>query len=204
MHGGRGCVKRSGGRERTSEKASCDAPSQSSQTLALQGGLVLRALGQGIDGVMILGCHPGDCHYATGNYYAQARAKILARLLALIGLDTKRVTLDWVSAGEGERFASLVTQVTDDITALGPLGHAEGLDKKALGDRLAAAKRFVSSGAWRKGRWLWLTSAGWPRKRTSRWRSRRFARFSGRRPRPAWCWSAMDPPGRSSSASTRT
>jgi F420-non-reducing hydrogenase iron-sulfur subunit len=113
--------------------------------------LVLRAFGGGIDGVMILGCHPGDCHYATGNYYAKTRAKVLSQLIELAGLDPGRLTLDWVSAGEGERFASLVTQFTERIKAAGPLGESEGLSSSERAVRLAAAARVVHD---ERLRWL--------------------------------------------------
>lgn len=82
---------------------------------------VLRALARGVDGVMVLGCHPGDCHYATGNYYARNRVMVLKQLLQLAGISPDRLYLDWVSAGEGERFARLVRECTERIQALGPL-----------------------------------------------------------------------------------
>lgn len=112
---------------------------------------VLRAFARGADGVMVLGCHPGDCHYASGNYYAQARVKMLGRLLALAGIDPERLVLDWVSAGEGGRFARLVTDFTERITTLGPLGQSEGLAGDELQERLAAASRTVES---QQLRWL--------------------------------------------------
>jgi NADH-quinone oxidoreductase subunit E len=100
---------------------------------------------------MILGCHPGDCHYATGNYYAQNRAEVLAELLELAEVNPGRLILDWVSAGEGERFASLVSDFTARITALGPLGESEGLTPEELQDRLAALGRVVEGD---RIRWL--------------------------------------------------
>jgi len=104
---------------------------------------VLRAFSRGIDGVMVLGCHPGDCHYATGNYYARNRVKVLKRLLELAGVNPDRLILDWVSAGEGERFATLVRDFTERIKALGPFGLAQ--DREELQGRLAAAQRVVES-----------------------------------------------------------
>lgn len=112
---------------------------------------VLRAFARGVDGVMVLGCHPGDCHYATGNYYARNRVKVLKRLLELAGVNPNRLVLDWVSAGEGERFATLVRDFTERIKALGPFGLApdrEELDKQ---ERLAAARRVVEG---EQIRWL--------------------------------------------------
>jgi coenzyme F420-reducing hydrogenase delta subunit len=118
--------------------------------------LVIRAFSRGVDGVMILGCHPGDCHYATGNYYARNRAQVLAQLFKAVGLNEGRFLLDWVSAGEGERFATLVSAFTEQVRALGPLGAAEGLrtDKGPLDElqqRLAAAQRVVEG---ERVRWL--------------------------------------------------
>jgi len=110
---------------------------------------VLRAFSRGIDGVMILGCHPGDCHYATGNYYARNRVKVLKRLLELAGVNPDRLVLDWVSAGEGKRFATLVHDFTERIKALGPFGLAQ--DREELQERLAAARRVVES---EQIRWL--------------------------------------------------
>ena len=113
--------------------------------------LVLRAFSRGLDGVLILGCHPGDCHYATGNYYARNRAQVLSQVLDLAGLNSERLILDWVSAGEGERFATLVSDFTRRIAALGPLGSNEGLDGDQVQERLAAAKRVVEG---ERIRWL--------------------------------------------------
>jgi coenzyme F420-reducing hydrogenase delta subunit len=113
--------------------------------------LVIRAFSRGVDGVMILGCHPGDCHYATGNYYARNRAQVLAQLFDAVGMNADRFLLDWVSAGEGERFASLVSRFTDQVRAVGPLGSSEGVSVEELGQRLAAAHRVVEG---ERVRWL--------------------------------------------------
>jgi hypothetical protein len=115
--------------------------------------MVIRAFSRGADGVMILGCHPGDCHYATGNYYARNRAQVLAQLFQKAGLDAGRFMLDWVSAGEGERFASLVSGFTDQIRHLGLLGSelASAAEKEELPLRLDAATRVVGG---ERVRWL--------------------------------------------------
>jgi len=110
---------------------------------------VLRAFWRGVDGVMVLGCHPGDCHYATGNYYARNRVKVLKQLLELAGVDPDRLVLDWVSAGEGKRFATLVSDFTERIKALGPFSLAQ--DREKWQERLAAARRVVES---EQIRWL--------------------------------------------------
>lgn len=112
---------------------------------------VLRAFSRGVDGVMVLGCHPGDCHYATGNYYARDRAKVLWQLLDMIGVNVDRLMLDWVSAGEGMRYATFVTDFTERIIALGPLGQSEGMSTEEIRQRLEAAERVVEG---QRVRWL--------------------------------------------------
>jgi coenzyme F420-reducing hydrogenase delta subunit len=79
-----------------------------------------KALLVGYDGVMILGCHPGDCHYLTGNYQAEKKIHLTRKLLNMAGIDSERLLLDWVSAGEGERFSQVVRQFIEKIRALGP------------------------------------------------------------------------------------
>jgi len=86
---------------------------------------VLQALADGADGVLIAGCHPGDCHYQSGNYRALARYSLLLQMLQQFGVEKERVRLEWVSAAEGEKFASVVREMTDDLRRLGPLNwHA--------------------------------------------------------------------------------
>lgn len=82
--------------------------------------LVIRALANGLDGVMILGCHPGECHYSEGNYLTRRRAHVLKRLLEYSGIEPERFQLRWVSAAEGAKFSAVVKEVTDKIVALGP------------------------------------------------------------------------------------
>jgi F420-non-reducing hydrogenase iron-sulfur subunit len=82
---------------------------------------ILKALELGADGVLILGCHPGDCHYAEGNYKAARRMPLLKKMLAQLGIEEERVRLDWVSASEGDRFVSIVNEMTEKVKALGPL-----------------------------------------------------------------------------------
>jgi len=84
---------------------------------------VTNALQQGADGVLIGGCHPGDCHYERGNYLARRRMAVLKKLLEYIGIDSRRVRMTWVSASEGKKFAEVVQEVTDDIRKLGPMQH---------------------------------------------------------------------------------
>lgn len=81
---------------------------------------VIRALRNGADGVLICGCHPGDCHYSEGNYKTMRRHPLLKRLLAAYGIEPERVRLEWVSASEGQRFADIVNDMTEQIRKLGP------------------------------------------------------------------------------------
>jgi coenzyme F420-reducing hydrogenase delta subunit len=81
---------------------------------------VLKAFQDGADGVMVLGCHPGDCHYQQGNYYARRRHALMHRLLEFTGIDRERVHISWVSASEGKEFASIVSSFTETVRALGP------------------------------------------------------------------------------------
>jgi len=81
---------------------------------------VMKALLNGVDGVLIGGCHPGDCHYVSGNYYTRRRAAMLRKLLEVIGLEPERVRLEWVSASEGTIFAEAVRDFTQTIRSLGP------------------------------------------------------------------------------------
>jgi F420-non-reducing hydrogenase iron-sulfur subunit len=81
---------------------------------------VLKALRDGADGVLICGCHPGDCHYSEGNYKMMRRFPLLKRLLDEYGIEEERVRLEWVSASEGQRFADIVNDMTERVRALGP------------------------------------------------------------------------------------
>lgn len=81
---------------------------------------ILHAFKQGADGVMVLGCHPGDCHYIGGNYRTRRRMALLKMLLQQFGLNKDRFQLEWVSAAEGERFAKVVNGFIDRIIELGP------------------------------------------------------------------------------------
>jgi F420-non-reducing hydrogenase iron-sulfur subunit len=81
---------------------------------------VLEALRQGVDGVLIAGCHPGDCHYQSGNYKTNRRIKLLKKLLEELGIDPRRVRFEYVSASEGQKFATIVTEFVAEIKKLGP------------------------------------------------------------------------------------
>jgi coenzyme F420-reducing hydrogenase delta subunit/ferredoxin len=83
--------------------------------------LVMRTYDQGADGVLVLGCHIGECHYDTGNHRAAKRLPILHTLMQYAGLEAERFRLDWVSASEGERFSRITTEFVDSVRSLGPL-----------------------------------------------------------------------------------
>ncbi|MCL5734553.1 MAG: hydrogenase iron-sulfur subunit [Actinobacteria bacterium] len=81
---------------------------------------VIKALHDGADGVLICGCHPGDCHYSEGNYKMMRRYPLLKKMLADYGIDEARVRLEWVSASEGQRFADLASDMAQRLRELGP------------------------------------------------------------------------------------
>ena len=81
---------------------------------------VLRAFSKGADGVMVLGCHPADCHYIGGNYRARRRIALLRLVLEQYGFDPKRLKLEWVSASEGEKFQTTIVEFVKTIKELGP------------------------------------------------------------------------------------
>jgi F420-non-reducing hydrogenase iron-sulfur subunit len=81
---------------------------------------VVKALRDGADGVLICGCHPGDCHYSEGNYKAMRRYPLMKQMLSSLGIEEERVRLDWVSASEGQRFADIVNDMTERLRLLGP------------------------------------------------------------------------------------
>ncbi len=89
-----------------------------------------KALLAGYDGVMVLGCHPGDCHYLTGNVHAEQKMGLTRKLLAMEKIETERVLLDWVSAGEGERFSRVIREFVDKIRGLGPFPLDQEMKKK--------------------------------------------------------------------------
>jgi F420-non-reducing hydrogenase iron-sulfur subunit len=82
---------------------------------------ILKAFNQGADGVFIGGCHPGDCHYVSGNYKTLKRIALLKNLIKDLGIEPERLELEWVSASEGQRFADAVTRFTKQLAQLGPL-----------------------------------------------------------------------------------
>lgn len=81
---------------------------------------VLKCFQRGADGVLISGCHPGDCHYTDGNYHARRRFALLREFLDYLGIAKERLRVEWVSASEGQRFAELVSDFTTELNKLGP------------------------------------------------------------------------------------
>ena len=82
--------------------------------------LVVKSFQQGADGVLLAGCHPGDCHYTEGNYYARRRLALLRPFLEYIGIEKERFRVEWVSASEGKKWAQVVSSFTDELYKLGP------------------------------------------------------------------------------------
>ena len=82
---------------------------------------IVKALQNGADGVLVSGCHPGDCHYISGNLIARRKFALMKRYLYFLGIEPERVQFSWVSASEGGRFADLVNKVIGDVTKVGPI-----------------------------------------------------------------------------------
>ena len=80
---------------------------------------VLKAFQRGADGVILCGCHPGDCHYVTGNYYTRRRMALLFSFLNYLGIEKERTRVEWVSAAEGARFSAVMNDFVKTVTALG-------------------------------------------------------------------------------------
>ncbi len=85
--------------------------------------MILHALRQGADGVWISGCHPGDCHYIEGNYYARRKFTLFKNLLEYMGIEPGRVSFSWISSAEATKFVDVVTEVTETVRQLGPATH---------------------------------------------------------------------------------
>jgi F420-non-reducing hydrogenase iron-sulfur subunit len=83
---------------------------------------VIKAFKEGADGVLICGCHPGQCHYSEGNYKTMRRIPPLKKMLEQFGIEPERLRLEWVSASEGDKFARIANEFTQQIIELGPLG----------------------------------------------------------------------------------
>lgn len=81
---------------------------------------IVKSLASGWDGILVSGCHPGDCHYISGNYVARRRFAILRDLMIFLGIEPERLNFTWVSAAEGERFAKVVRKTVENVKSVGP------------------------------------------------------------------------------------
>ena len=85
---------------------------------------ILEAFKQGADGVMLLGCHPGECHYKEGNFQALKRTALLKKVLPRFGIEEQRLRLEWISTSEHEKFANIVSEMVDRVRELGPISRS--------------------------------------------------------------------------------
>ncbi len=90
---------------------------------------VLKAFVEGSDGVIVSGCHFGDCHYMFGNYRAEEQYEKLMEIVKLLGLEPERIALEWISAAEGPRFAEVINNFVEQIRKIGPSPLLNGFDK---------------------------------------------------------------------------
>ncbi len=90
---------------------------------------ILQAFASGADGVLIGGCHPGDCHYSEGNYKMLRRFRLLKRMLKTMGITEERFRLEWISASEGEKVKAVINEMVEQLKPLGPLAIPQSLDK---------------------------------------------------------------------------
>jgi len=105
---------------------------------------IFRAFLNGADGMFVGGCHLDDCHYIThGNYEAMSMVQLCKKLLEHIGINPRRLRIEWVSAGEGIRFANIMNEFSKEIEKLGPLGKSEGMDEKELKSRLEEVTKLI-------------------------------------------------------------
>ena len=116
---------------------------------------ILRAFQRGADGVIMCGCHPGDCHYTTGNYYARRRMTLLFSMLDYLGIEKGRTRVEWVSAAEGQKFAETMNSFVETIISLGgnkPFKiSCKGKQKGRQNSRISQALRFIQfSGAYER------------------------------------------------------
>ena len=109
---------------------------------------ILKALRAGADGVLIGGCHPGDCHYQEGNYKALRRFTLLKRLLASFGIEDERVRLEWIAASEGDKVQRVINEMTETVRRLGPLRlEIPSMPLKEMAMQEDFAEAAVSGGA---------------------------------------------------------
>ncbi len=97
-------------------------------TGAIEPMFLIKAFEKGADGILVSGCHPGDCHYIEGNFHARRRWTILAELMSFCGIDRERVQFSWISAAEGKKWVEFINEITGKIRALGPFEDYKNLD----------------------------------------------------------------------------
>lgn len=90
---------------------------------------LLKALQKGADAILVSGCHPGDCHFTSGNYHARRRWTVFRALLSFTGISEERIRFSWISAAEGAKFAELINDITEDTRKLGPFTQYQELQK---------------------------------------------------------------------------
>lgn len=95
---------------------------------------IVKAFEKGADGVLISGCHPGDCHYNTGNFHARRRWVLFTELLSFMGIDSSRLFFSWVSASEGKKFVDVVSNVTETVREKGPFAQYQKINKEFVLD----------------------------------------------------------------------
>ena len=110
-------------------------------------GFILEAFRAGADGVLVCGCHPGDCHYVEGNYKCLRRIPLTKTLLQGFGVDSRRLRLEWVSASEGALFKDVITSFTEQIRELGPLKLKEWNFDPAMPDVVYAGTKLEAAHA---------------------------------------------------------
>jgi len=91
---------------------------------------IIKAFERGADGVIVSGCHPGDCHYSAGNYHARRRFAVFREIMSFIGIDQNRITFSWVSASEGRKWGDVVDETVDRVRQLGPFASYKNLVEK--------------------------------------------------------------------------
>ena len=106
---------------------------------------ILAALRQGADGVLIGGCHPGDCHYQEGNYKTLRRIALLKRVLRDFGIEPERVRLEWIAASEGDKVQHVINEMTEQIRTLGPLRLERREMLPALGEQPVSLEEEASA-----------------------------------------------------------
>ncbi len=111
----------------------------------------LEGLAKGADGIFVGGCHPGECHYIDGNYHALVTASLVHETLERLGVNKKRFLIDWASAAEGPNFVKIITDFTNTIKELGPLGQTENMSRKELEEQIANASEIARGRRVRSG-----------------------------------------------------